>query len=233
MKDILIQGRGFQLAGILQQPALASGLVLFAHGSGSSHLSPRNQWVAQRLNQASIATLLFDLLTPSEALDRSNVFNIDLLAERLAFATNWVLQTLGQGLTAAKPAIGYFGASTGAAAALIAAAHLGDQISAIVSRGGRPDLAIPYLSAVSAPTLLLVGGLDHGVISLNRTAARHLRNAKTVIIPGATHLFEEPGALEQVAENATKWFRNHLHSGLDSSLALAPAKGLTQGSAPR
>lgn len=233
MKDILIEGIGFELAGILQQPVSATGLVLFAHGSGSSHLSPRNQWVAQRLNEASIATLLFDLLTPSEALDRSNVFNIDLLAERLVFATNWVLQTQGQRTTATKPAIGYFGASTGAAAALIAAAQLGDQIAAIVSRGGRPDLAMPYLSAVSAPTLLLVGGLDHGVISLNRTAAQHLRNAKTVIIPGATHLFEEPGALEQVAEQATEWFKDHLRNRLDSSVARAPAPALVQGMAPK
>jgi putative phosphoribosyl transferase len=206
------------LPGDLALPPQAKGIVIFAHGSGSSRLSPRNRFVAEALHEGGIGTLLFDLLTEREDQDYSRRFDIALLTERLIGATRWLKQQPEarqeeapaqrgqQGL-----AIGYFGASTGSAAALFAAAELGDEISAIVSRGGRPDLAAPALSRVAAPTLLIVGGSDHAVLDLNRDAYHRLRAAKHLsIVPGATHLFEEPGALEEVARLARDWFQKHL-----------------------
>ncbi len=210
MKDVTVEGEGIQLPGLLTLPEKASGLVIFAHGSGSSRLSPRNQLVADSLNVKGISTLLFDLLTEKESRDRRNVFDIELLAERLKIATAWALK---QSSLEALP-FGYFGASTGAAAAaLVAAADLGRRISAVVSRGGRPDLAMPSLPKVIAPTLLLVGGYDYGVIELNAKAAVHLRHCETIIVPGATHLFEEPGTLEQVCSHAADWFTRYLSAG--------------------
>lgn len=209
MKEVIIDEKGIQLPGLYKVPEKTSGLVIFAHGSGSSRLSPRNQLVADSLNRNGISTLLFDLLTEDESLDRRNVFDIELLAERLNIATAWARK---QAAFIRLP-IGYFGASTGAAAALVAAADLGPQISAVVSRGGRPDLAIPWLAKVTAPTLLLVGGLDYGVIELNREAASHLHHCELIIVPGATHLFEEPGTLERVCKHAADWFTKHLVAG--------------------
>ncbi len=184
-----------RLAGDLVIPEPALGLVLFAHGSGSSRASPRNRMVAGVLQEAGLATLLFDLLTPEEALDRANVFDIELLAGRLLEALERVADEPDlRGLP-----VGLFGASTGAAAALVAAARSAE-IRAVVSRGGRPDLAGAALAAVRAPTLLIVGGEDHPVLELNEAAARRLAGPhRLVIVPGATHLFEEPGALERVA----------------------------------
>lgn len=205
-QEISITEGGITLPGTLTIPPSAEGLVLFAHGSGSSRFSPRNRQVAEALNEAGIGTLLFDLLSEDESLDRSNVFDIPLLAQRLVLATRWIKrQGSARGL-----ALGYFGASTGAAAALIAAAQLGPQISAVVSRGGRPDLAISELHRVSAPTLLIVGGADTAVIEMNKEALGYLPNGTLIIIPAATHLFEEPGTLEQVAEEASSWFLQHL-----------------------
>lgn len=195
------------LDGILGLPADPCGVVVFAHGSGSGRLSPRNNFVANHLQQAGLATLLLDLLTEEEADDRRKVFDIDLLADRLLLAKSWV--ETGQ-RTRGLPS-GYFGASTGAGAALQAAAREPANIKAIVSRGGRPDLAEPYLPSVTAPTLLIVGGHDEPVIELNQTAYDFLTcEKKLIIIPGATHLFEEPGTLEQVAEQAGKWLRQYL-----------------------
>ena len=187
-------------------PARPAGCVVFAHGSGSSRRSPRNVGVAGVLHGAGIATLLFDLLTRDEGLDRRNVFDVELLSDRLLAATRWLSgRPDAEGLR-----IAYFGASTGAAAALLAAAELGDGISAVVSRGGRPDLAWHRLSAVQAPTLLVVGGEDRVVLDLNQAAAAQLTCPhELVVVPGATHLFEEPGALEQVAASATSWFTKH------------------------
>jgi dienelactone hydrolase len=204
-------GAGAQvLQGDLVVPAGATAIVLFAHGSGSSRHSPRNQQVARTLNRAGLATLLFDLLTPAEAEgERSALrFDIELLAARLIAGTEWV---------AAEPAtqalrIGYFGASTGAAAALVAAARRPRQVGAVVSRGGRPDLAAGALERVEAPTLLIVGGADDYVLELNRRAWRRLRvESDLSVVPGATHLFEEPGAMEEVASLASAWFTRHLH----------------------
>ncbi len=196
-----------RLEGDLNVPAEAKGTVVFAHGAGSSRFSPRNRFVARVLQEGGLGTLLFDLLTEEEAEDRAKVFDIDLLAQRLMAATDWLReQALPEGMR-----LGYFGASTGAAAALQAAAALGPAIGAVVSRGGRPDLAERYLSRVVAPTLLLVGELDPMVIELNEAAYAALETEKElVIVPGATHLFEEPGALERVAELATNWFRRYL-----------------------
>jgi len=196
-----------ELQGLLGIPPQAIGLVIFAHGSGSGRLSPRNQHVAQALREAGIATLLLDLLTPHEERDRANVFDIELLARRLGEATAWAqLQTD----TAALP-VGYFGASTGGAAALVAASAPKNRAAAVVSRGGRPDLAGAALENVTAPTLLIVGGLDTQVIALNQQAMLRLRCDKQLnIVPGATHLFEEPGALDDVVRLATAWFRRHL-----------------------
>jgi dienelactone hydrolase len=187
--------------------------VLFAHGSGSGRHSPRNRHVARVLNEAKLATLLIDLLTPEEeVLDRLIAhlrFDIDLLARRLVHATDWLTHQSDT----RRLRIGYFGASTGAAAALLAAAELPDLVGAVVSRGGRPDLAGPALPRVRAPTLLIVGGNDVQVIQLNRIAlAQMLCEKQLVIIPGATHLFEEPGALDEVARLAREWFRRHLVS---------------------
>ncbi len=192
-------------------PGAARGVVLFAHGSGSSRHSPRNRYVAQVLSQAGLATLLFDLLTiDEESVDMRTAqlrFDIELLAQRLLRATDWVTQQPEvQGIK-----IGYFGASTGAAAALVAAAEAPHHLGAVVSRGGRPDLAGSALPRVQAPTLLIVGGEDAQVIDLNRQAMERLRcNKRLEIVPGATHLFEEPGALEEVARLARAWFEVHL-----------------------
>jgi putative phosphoribosyl transferase len=200
-REILIPPVG--LPGTLIVPDAARGLVLFAHGSGSSRFSPRNRQVAEGLNRRRIATLLFDLLVLGEDSDRRNVFNIDLLARRLMDAVDWALAQPDIGT---KP-IGLFGASTGAAAALVAAAAFGERIAAVVSRGGRPDLADLALSRVTAPTLLIVGGADEGVIELNQQAFAQLGCAKRMeTVPGATHLFPEPGALETVIDLAGTWF---------------------------
>ena len=201
---------GVSLTGDLVVPDGATGIVAFAHGSGSSRLSPRNRYVAEVLQAGGLATLLFDLLTPEEEeIDlrtRHLRFDIALLAERLVGATDW-LSTSDVG----ELPLGYFGASTGAAAALIAAAERPERVGAVVSRGGRPDLAIPVLPRVEAPTLLIVGGLDHAVIQMNREALRHLHGTKKVeIVEGATHLFAEPGTLEQAAALARDWFVTHL-----------------------
>jgi putative phosphoribosyl transferase len=196
-----------RLAGHLAVPHGATGVVLFVHGSGSSRHSPRNRAVAAELGRAGLGTLLFDLLTQQEQLDRSNVFDIELLAGRLTAVTSWLrTQPACSGLR-----IGYFGASTGAAAALWAAAEPGAPVAAVVSRGGRPDLARTRLHAVTAPTLLLVGGRDNVVLGLNREAQALLRcETALAVIPGATHLFEEPGALQRVSELAKDWFVTHL-----------------------
>jgi len=195
------------LEGLLAVPGSAEGLVLFAHGSGSSRLSPRNTYVAEALREAGLGTLLFDLLTPTEADDRRKVFDIALLAERLGQATQWATENPQTGALR----VGYFGASTGAAAALVAAARGETDIGAVVSRGGRPDLAGQSLAKVRAPTLLIVGGLDTQVIELNREALAELRCEKKLeIVPGATHLFEEPGTLDRVIGLARAWFVAHL-----------------------
>lgn len=195
------------LDGTLGLPEQAKGVVIFAHGSGSSRLSPRNTYVARVLQEGGIGTLLFDLLTREEDRIYEQRFDIDLLSRRLVEATRWL---------AARPelkeaALGYFGASTGAAAALQGAAQLGTVIKAVVSRGGRPDLAMPYLEKVLAPTLLIVGELDEQILQLNRQALARLAGEKELaVVPGATHLFEEPGTLEQVASLAQNWFIRHL-----------------------
>ncbi len=199
------------LSGNLTIPKGAKGLILFAHGSGSSRLSPRNQYVAQVLNNAGFATLLFDLLTKEEEsidiLTTEYRFNIGLLTHRLIHSTDWV----SKNPKTRKLSIGYFGASTGAAAALLAAGHRPEIVKAIVSRGGRPDLAAPGLEQVRAPTLLIVGGKDYPVIQMNEYALEKLTCEKKLeIIPRATHLFEEPGKLEEAAELSKKWFKNHL-----------------------
>ena len=188
-------------------PEGSTGLVVFAHGSGSSRHSPRNRLVADTLNRAGIGTLLFDLLTTDEERDRGNVFDIELLGRRLVEVTRWLADRPDLG----KVRFGYFGASTGAAAALWAASEPDVHISAVVSRGGRPDLAGARLQAVTAPTLLIVGGLDQTVLELNRQAQAELRCENRVdVIPGASHLFQEPGTLERVAELAVGWFEQHL-----------------------
>jgi putative phosphoribosyl transferase len=195
------------LKGLLAVPDGARGIVVFAHGSGSSRLSPRNNQVARALNQAGLATLLFDLLLPGEAGDRHKVFDIPLLAGRLEEALDW----LGEEESTANFTIGLFGASTGAAAALTAAARRPELVAAVVSRGGRPDLAAQALGDVLAPTLLIVGELDTVVIELNRRAMAQLTcPTRLEIVPGATHLFEEPGTLDRVVSLATAWFVEYL-----------------------
>lgn len=195
------------LAGTLRLPASANALVVFAHGSGSSRFSPRNMAVADALNTRGIATLLFDLLTVDEERERANVFDIPLLADRLVDVVHWI----DTNPELAHLPLGLFGASTGAAAALVAAARLGPRVGAVVSRGGRPDLADAALDAVTAPTLLIVGGLDFGVIELNEQALARLQAPKAIeIVPGATHLFPERGTLELVIEYAARWFKTHL-----------------------
>ena len=220
MDSVQIPAGAATLAGDLSIPDRAAALVLFAHGSGSSRHSPRNQLVARTLNNAGLATLLFDLLTQKEeAIDlrtREHRFNISLLAERLIHATKWAKQRE----QARHLRIGYFGSSTGGAAALDAAAELPEKVGAVVSRGGRPDLAGNALPKVRAPTLLIVGGENHVVIDLNEKARAQMRcEVRIDIILGATHLFEEPGALEQVANLATDWFVRHL-SGKNASFPL-------------
>jgi len=211
-REVRIPSGDAWLYGDLTRPAGTPGVVLFVHGSGSGRHSARNRQVAQKLQQAGIATLLFDLLTAQEEQTdfhtREHRFDIALLTRRIQDATTW---TMAQPDLQRLP-IGYFGASTGSAAAIIAAARLGGRIAAVVSRGGRPDLAGPVaLAAVTAPTLLIVGGADHSVIELNEQSFEHLRCDKQLaIVPGATHLFEERGALEQVAELAASWFGTHL-----------------------
>jgi putative phosphoribosyl transferase len=198
---------GVSLPGILAIPANTTGIVAFAHGSGSSRLSPRNAAVASHLNSSGLATLLFDLLTPGESADRANVFDIELLGGRLELVCRWL---------AARPEsrgmpIGLFGASTGAAAALVAAAAQPDLVAAVVSRGGRPDLAGSALPRVDAATLLIVGSLDTVVLDLNRRALAAMRgDHELTVVPGATHLFEEPGTLDQAAGLARDWFVAHL-----------------------
>jgi putative phosphoribosyl transferase len=207
-QEVTIRSGRVRLEGHLGIPVSPLGMVVFAHGSGSGRFSPRNNFVASYLQQGRVATLLIDLLTPDEAEDRRKVFDIDLLADRVLVAKAWLEQddrTKGLG-------IGYFGASTGAGAALQAAARDPSLIQAVVSRGGRPDLAEAYLPSVTAPTLLIVGGDDEPVIEMNRAAYRLLSCPKRlVIVPGASHLFEEPGTLEQVAEHALTWFQQHIH----------------------
>jgi pimeloyl-ACP methyl ester carboxylesterase len=195
------------LAGILCIPDDARALVVFAHGSGSSRLSPRNTKVAQGLNHHGLATLLFDLLTEQEEADRANVFDIGLLAARLGEAIAW----LDRESCAAGFPIGLFGASTGAAAALVAAVRLSGRIGAVVSRGGRPDLAGPLLDQICVPTLLIVGGIDFAVVELNEEALARFRGPKALqIVPGASHLFPEPGTLDAVIEHAAQWFTHYL-----------------------
>jgi predicted phosphoribosyltransferase/dienelactone hydrolase len=206
-REVVIEaGEGVMLDGTLTLPAAPAGVVAFAHGSGSSRFSPRNRAVAAALQRAGIATLLFDLLSAREERERANVFDIALLARRLVCAT----RRLQDDADTRDLPLGYFGASTGAAAALIAAAELGTDVRAVVSRGGRPDLAIPRLPAVAAPTLLVVGGDDLQVLELNRRALEHLRCEKRLeVVPGATHLFEEPGTLAEVARLGAAWFGEH------------------------
>ena len=224
--EVAISAGPVLLPGVLEIPAGAPGVVLFAHGSGSSRFSSRNRFVAEVLRRGGLGTLLFDLLTEPEAADRANVFDIPLLASRLAAAADWLraardIPSWGDGsggerrggaapgrIAGDRP-VAYFGASTGAAAALVAAAD-DPSIASIVSRGGRPDLAGEALPRVKAPTLLIVGGDDHIVVDLNRDALERLACPRELaVIPGATHLFEEPGALEQVAHLALDWFRRH------------------------
>lgn len=204
--DVVIGGHG--LSGFLDVPTNAAGLVIFAHGSGSGRHSPRNQHVAAGLNRVGMATLLVDLLTPEEEQDRRNVFDVRLLAGRLRDAADWA-EEVPQ--LEALP-LGYFGASTGAAAAIIAASMPGDRAAAIVSRGGRPDLAgAAALGGVTAPTLLIVGSLDRDVLGLNHDAkALMTAPSELVVVPGASHLFEEPGTLDQVIGLAARWFTSHL-----------------------
>jgi putative phosphoribosyl transferase len=209
-KEVAISTPEATLPGSLAMPAQAGGLVVFVHGSGSSRLSPRNRFVAAQLNQAGNATLLFDLLTPEEArvdeVTGELRFDITLLSQRLDGVLDWIAQQAE--LNGLK--IGLFGASTGAAAALRAAARRPERIAAVVSRGGRPDLAGDVLSRVEAPTLLIVGALDEVVLGLNRQAAKQLKRHGLEVVAGATHLFEEAGKLEEVATLAAKWFNRHL-----------------------
>ncbi len=236
-REVLIDQDNIELGGILAMPPGAQGLVIFAHGSGSGRLSPRNNFVARVLQQDNLATLLLDLLMDEEAIDRRNVFDIQLLSDRLLLAKQWFeklidvqnvknapniqnvhivkdvhkIQNGQKDKLKNKLKIGYFGASTGAAAAIVAAAKDPSNIHALVSRGGRPDLGGEYLSKIQAPTLLLVGGNDDIVIDLNQEAYARLNCVKELqIIPGATHLFEEPGTLEEVARLAAEWFSRHL-----------------------
>lgn len=217
VQEVRIPIEGGFLEGELAMPAKGVGMVLFAHGSGSSRHSPRNQYVARIIREAGVGTLLFDLLTASEETEdeitRAHRFNIQLLADRLVAATEWlVTQPNLRHLN-----VGYFGSSTGGGAALVAAACLGPKIGAVVSRGGRPDLAGAALPRVTSPTLLIVGGHDHVVLDLNNEALAKLKCEKELqIIPGATHLFDEPGTLERVAAIAADWFAYHLDKKMES-----------------
>ncbi len=213
------------LEGILDVPAGASGVVLFAHGSGSGRFSPRNQFVAHSLCEAGLGTLLLDLLEEVEAEDREKLFDIDLLADRLQNAADW----LRREPETCRLRLGYFGASTGAAAALVAAAKQPENSAAVVSRGGRPDLAGDSLPAVKAPTLLIVGGNDDVVLGLNEQALRLLRcPKKLVVIPGATHLFPEPGALQEVSRLAKEWFAHYLSPANTAAVGAAFRTGTTR-----
>jgi len=206
-REVQIQARRHRLGGVLRIPPGSQAVVAFAHGSGSGRFSPRNQFVARTLEEGGLATLLFDLLEEDEAADREKVFDVELLAERLQSGRDW----LAQDRETSSLRLGYFGASTGAGAALVAAARDPGAVKAVVSRGGRPDLAGDYLTAVRAPTLLIVGGNDDVVIELNEHALGRLQCPKQlVIVPGATHLFEEPGTLEEVARLAKEWFKRYL-----------------------
>ena len=215
--DILVPP--VNLDGILALPVPSRAVIVFAHGSGSSRLSPRNTYVATALNRAGLATVLFDLLTEVEAADRANVFDIPLLARRLEMAREWAAR---DERTRHLP-LGYFGASTGAAAALVAASEARGDVFGVVSRGGRPDLAMGALDRVRAPTLLIVGGLDTQVLALNEAAYEALTCERALeVVPGATHLFEEPGTLDQVIALTGGWFASHL----------GPSRGKTDGSIP-
>jgi predicted alpha/beta-hydrolase family hydrolase len=206
-KTVRIPIDSMMLEGILSIPKRAKGIVIFAHGSGSSRKSPRNNYVARELRENGIGTLLFDLLSEEEDYVYENRFNVGLLTRRLVAATKWLMAEP----EAKDKKIGYFGSSTGSASALMAAAELGKKISVIVSRGGRPDLAMMSLGMVKSPTLLIVGGNDDVVIELNQQAYLHLKCKKEMaLIPNATHLFEEPGTLEDVAKLAAKWFKEYL-----------------------
>jgi putative phosphoribosyl transferase len=210
-REVRVSAGAVELEGNLDIPEGAQGIVLFAHGSGSGRHSPRNRYVADVLREAGLATLLVDLLTPEEEevdlRTRHLRFDIGLLADRLAGATDW----LARNADTQELEVGYFGASTGAGAALVAAAQHPEAVGAIVSRGGRPDLAGALLSRVAAPTLLIVGGEDEPVIGMNREALAQLRSEKEIeVVPGATHLFEEPGKLGEVARLAADWFSRHL-----------------------
>ena len=208
--EVVIPIDGLELGGLLQVPPRAQGIVLFAHGSGSSRHSPRNLSVARTFHQRNLGTLLFDLLTAGESADRRNVFDIELLGSRLLGATEWISRRTDIGLLPR----GYFGASTGAAAAIWAAGAPGSTVRAVVSRGGRPDLAGARLATVRCPTLLIVGGADRQVLELNRAASSRLRcHHDLAVVPGATHLFEEPGALEAVARLAGDWFGTYVQAG--------------------
>ena len=211
-RTVRIQAGAVQLEGELNVPEAARGIVIFAHGSGSSRHSPRNQFVARMLRDAGSGTLLFDLLTREEEIAEQRTrrlrFNIGLLAERLVQASEWLAREMPDWAR-----IGFFGASTGGGAALVAAAELGNAVATVVSRGGRPDLAGEALPRVTAPTLLIVGGLDAEVMALNRQAYDQLRCEKQLrIVPGASHLFEEPGTLEEVAHLASEWFQQHFQN---------------------
>jgi len=209
--DVVVEaGRGIALGGFFEVPEGAAGIVLFAHGSGSSRHSPRNNYVASELRRAGFATLLVDLLTVEEDREYANRFDIEVLVERLARSLEWI----GRERRSARLPVGLFGASTGAAAALRLAANEPARVAAVVSRGGRPDLAgAKFLERVRAPTLLVVGGDDTGVIELNEAAYERLGCVKElVLVPGATHLFEEPGTLEKVARLASDWFTRHLRA---------------------
>lgn len=222
-EDVRIGVDGAILLGHLRVPTGAHAVVVFAHGSGSSRLSPRNRFVADVLGAAGLGTLLFDLLTPEEERDRANVFDIALLAERLSGVTRWLYGQPGM----SRVRLGYFGASTGAAAALWAASQPGSPVAALVSRGGRPDLAAERLGAVRAPTLLIVGSRDGLVLGLNRQAESMLRcESRLAVVPGATHLFEEPGTLVRAAELARDWFLDHLGSGAAPAGAAGGRAGL-------
>jgi putative phosphoribosyl transferase len=228
-RSVNIPVDGVTIEGDLRMPSAARGIVVFAHGSGSSRLSPRNRYVGDVLERAGLATLLMDLLTQrEEAVDQFTAqfrFDIRLLTERLVAATDWLIQQA----ETRELGVGYFGASTGAAAALIAAAERVDVVRAVVSRGGRPDLAGEALSRVQAPTLLIVGGRDEVVIQLNQTAFQRLGAEKKLeIVPGATHLFEEPGTLEEVARLACDWFLRYL-APADSHAAAGGARAANGG----
>lgn len=211
-REVRIALPGRQLVGELSLPAGTATTVLFAHGSGSGRASPRNRLVARTLQQAGIGTLLIDLLTEDESQDRRKVFDIELLASRFQAAADW----LGQDAETRRYRLGYFGASTGAAAVLVAAARQPEHVGAIVCRGGRPDLAHEDLPAVEAPTLLIVGGDDTDVLELNRQALAALRCTKALaVVPGATHLFPEPGALEDVARLTADWFERYLLAAIE------------------